>query len=894
MDWFRELGRRLSILFRRGRFDADVDEEMRLHRELREQEQVERGLSPKDAHYAAQRHFGNDLVLREESRDMWGWNWLENLLQDIRYGLRMLAKNPGFTSVAVITLALGIGANTAIFSVVNAVLLRPLPYAKPERLVRIYSEFPTFPNGGLRRFPVSNPEYLDLKRETKSWESIDGWENSGVNLASKSEPIRATASFVTGGLLRTLGVAPASGRLITTADDDPGAPLVTDVSYGLWQRAFGADPNIVGRGILLNGKKCTVIGVMPKEFRFPLGEVDAPDVWSPLQINPANPGGRASHSLSLLGRLKPEVTLSQAQAEFDSLVRQLAKTGSASGHQFHPTAHTIVSYGLQDEVVREIRPALRMLLGAVCFVLLIACVNVASLLLARSETRQREIAVREATGASLMRLTLQFVTEGILLSAVGAVLGLGFADAGLQLVKATGEARIPRAPEIAIDAHVFLFAVATCALAGVFFGLTPLAHVARQNLHDALKSAAASTTGGTLTQRFRQVLVVSELAMALVLLVGTGLMVRAFWKVRHVNAGFEPDDVVTAFVALPEAIYGDNQAIVNFWKRLEQRLAELPGIEGAALVSGLPPAHGTSYADTEIEGFVYVPGGPLQSVDFYQIISKNYFKTMGIRLIEGRLFEERDAPGTPPVVIVNQTMARTFWGNQSPIGRRIREDSTNPWWTVIGVVADVKNAGIEKPTGTELYILFNQFQAQGRNRDLYVAVRSTGNLAAAVSAMRRNLHDLDPALPLANVRTMDDIISAAQSRPRFLTILLTLFSIVALVLAAVGIYGVISYSVAQRTKEFGIRLAFGARQSDVLKMTLAGGSLLIIIGILAGLSGALLVTRFLSSLLFGVTPTDPLTLIGVSLLLSGVAFFACYIPARRATKVDPIVALRYE
>jgi putative ABC transport system permease protein len=428
---------------------------------------------------------------------------MQTLLQDLRYGIRVLAKNPGFTSAALLCLALGIGATTGIFSVVNAVLLRPLPFMKPDRLIRVYSEFPTFPNGGLRRFPVSAPEFLDLRREMQSWGSLDTWQNSGVNLAGKGEPTRATASFVTGGMLSTLGVAPGFGPLITPADDDPGAPRVADISYGLWQRAFGADRGIVGREILLNGSKCTVIGVMPTGFRFPPGEVDPPDVWTPLQFNPADPGERASHSFWLLGRLKPEVTPAQAQAELTSLVKHLAATGSAGGHQFDPANHTLVGYGLQDEVVRGVRPALHTLSGAVCLVLLIACVNVASLLLARTEIRQREIAIRGAIGASLTRLTLQFVTEGVVLSLLGALLGLALAYGGLELMKATSEASIPRASEVSLDGLVFLFTAAVCVATGVVFGLTPIAHAARQNLHNALKSAAASTTGPSGTQRFR-------------------------------------------------------------------------------------------------------------------------------------------------------------------------------------------------------------------------------------------------------------------------------------------------------------------------------------------------------------------------------------------------------
>src|SRR2546422_188564 len=621
-------------------------------------------------------------------------------MNDLKFAFRQLLKNPGFTAVAVLTLGLGIGANTAIFSVVNAVLLRPLPYAKPEQLVRIYSEFPTFPNGGLRRFPVSAPEFLDLRRATKSWESLDIWLNSGVNVAAKREPTRVTASHVTGGLLNTLGVAPTHGRLITPADDDPGAPLVANISYGLWQRAFGGDRTVVGQEILLNGRKCTVIGIIPRGFSCPPEETDPPDLWPPLQINPADPGGRSSHSFWLLGRLKPGVTPGQAQAEFDSIVKRLADTASAGGHTFHPESHPIVSYGLQDEVVRGVKPALRMLLGAVCFVLLIACVNVANLLLARAEGRQREIAIRGALGASLRRLIVQFVTEGVVLSSLGAVIGLLLAYNGLALVKATSYASIPRASEIGLDTPVFLFAIAICIVTGVVFGLTPLMHVIRHRVYDALKSAAASTTGTTSTQRFRHVLVVSELALALMLLIGTGLMVRAFWKLQEVNAGFDPKHVMTALVALPEETYRDPQATIGFWTRLEERLKSLPGIKSAAILSGLPPAHGTVYWDTEIEGVVAAPGGPPQNIYFYQFISKDYFKTLGIRLVDGRLFDDRDASGTPNVAIVNQTMARTFWGNQSPIGRRVRPHFRDPWCTVIGVVADVKNAGLEKPTGT--------------------------------------------------------------------------------------------------------------------------------------------------------------------------------------------------
>ena len=817
-------------------------------------------------------------------------------MNDLRFAFRQLLKNPGFTCAAILCLALGIGATTGIFSVVNAVLLRPLPYSEPERLVRLYTEFPNFPNGGLRRFPFSIPEYLDLQRDAKSWEFIEGWLNRGVNLAGEQEPTRVTGSFVTGGMLNMLGVNPLFGRLITPADDEPSAPLTANISYGLWQRVFGGDRGVVGRDILLNGSKCTVVGVMPQTFRFPPGEIDPPEVWVPNQINPARPGERSNHGFSVLGRLKSGVTPEQGRAELNSYVKFSQETAAANSHSFHTNGHTIVSHGLHDETVRGVKPALQMLLGAVCFVLLIACVNVANLLLARAEARQREIAIRGAMGAGLRRLTMQFVTEGLVLSFVGAALGLLLAQGGLQLVKTASEDSIPRASEIAIDARVFLFAIAVCVVTGLIFGLTPIMHLIRQNLQGALKSAAASTTGATGTQRFRHALVVSELALALMLLIGTGLMLRAFWNLQQVNAGFQPAGVVTASIALPRATYPNDPSKMSFWSRFEERLARLPGVKSAALASTLPPREAPSYSDTKIEGFVPVEGGPVENVDFYQTVSKDYFKTLGIRLVEGRVFDERDGTGAPDVAVINQTLARTFWGNDSPVGRRLRPGrGTNAWCTVIGVVEDVKNHGLDKPTGTEIYLSRGQTYTQGdRIFYIYLAVRSPGSPSTVINTLRRELRDLDPSLPLARVRTMDEVVSAAQSRPRFLALLLTLFSSVALVLAAVGIYGVISYSVAQRTKEFGVRMALGAQRGDVLGIVLGRGMLLTLIGIGIGLGGAFVMTRFLSRLLFGVTPTDPATFVVVSMVLAIVAFLASYIPARRATKVDPMVALRYE
>lgn len=815
---------------------------------------------------------------------------MRNFWQDLRYGMRLLLKNPGFTGAAVICLALGIGATTAIFSVVNAVLLRPLPYAQPERLIKVYSEFPNQSSG--RRFWISPPEYLDLKRDTKSWESLDGWVNSGVNLGGKTEPVRVTASFVTGGLLHALGVSPVIGRVITPEDDDPRANAVIDISYGIWQRVFAGDPNIVGKETLLNGRKCTIIGVMPNGFVFPPGEIPVPEAWSALQIDPAKPGNRGSHYLYLLGRLKPNITAQQAQDELESLVKYWGSKASAREHSFSPQNHTLVSFPFQSEVVSNVRPALAVLMGAVVFVLLIACVNVANLLLARAEARQREIAVRSALGASFRRLLRQFIAEGVLLSFFGAALGVGLAFAALKLIKIGNAGKIPRADEIAIDWHVLLLALMVCILTGIAFGLAPAFHLAVRNVFSLLKEAAGWTTSTLSAQNFRRVLVAVEISLAVVLLIGCGLMLRAFWKLQQVHVIPDPQTLVTARVSLPAANYSDNLKIEQFWSSLKERVSQLPGVQ-VGFSSGLPPLRQKDVNTTDIEGFVQRKGGPTPEIDFYNDVSEGYFQTMGIPLIEGRYFTSADTEGSQPVVIINQTMARMYWGNESAIGHHVRADNRDPWNTIVGVVADVKNTGIDQPAGTELYFPFRQKEGYG-DATGYLSVRTTLGVTAVSTGVRRELRDLEPGAAMSDPRTMEDMIYSSQSRPRLLTLLLTIFSLVALALAAVGIYGVLAYLVAQRGKEFGLRMALGAPRNHVLGLVLRQGAFLAIAGVAAGLGVALALTRLMASLLFNVRATDPLTFLLMPAVLAGVALVASYIPAHRATKVDPMVALRYE
>jgi putative ABC transport system permease protein len=810
---------------------------------------------------------------------------MQTLWQDIRYGIRMLRKSPGFTSASVICLALGIGATTAIFSIVNTVLLRPLPYAHPDRLVRLYTEFPNF-----HKFWLSAPELLTLQRDTKSWQSIDGWVNGGVNLTGRSEPVRVTASYVTGGLFQSLGVGTAVGRPISPADDAPSVPNTATLSYGLWQRAFGGDRAIVGRDVQVNGQKCTIVGIMPKGFQFPPGETDPPEMWMPLQIDPAKPGSPSGHYLSILARLKPGVTVQRANEEMQQVIAGYGLNDQRV-HHLSKDIHPISMWSFQEEVVGSVRLAMLMLLGAVAFVLLIACVNVANLLLARAEARQREIAIRKALGAAYGTLARQFITEGILLALAGAVAGLALAFVGLRVIAQANGASIPRANEMGLDPWVLGFTLGVSLLTGIAFGLAPMAQIIAGNVHDTLKAAALRTTASVGSNRFRRALVVSELALALILLIGTGLMIRAFWKLQEVHAGIRPEGLLTFRVALPQAVYPDRARVLQLWLNIEQRMSSLPGVEMATVGGGLPPVRQLNANDTQIEGWVQTPKGPIQNIDYYQTAGHKYFETLGIRLIEGRYFDDRDGETAPQTLIVNQTTARTYWPGQSAIGHRMKPGFQGDWRTIVGVVEDVKNAGLDKPVGTEIFVPIGQ---SGNIRAANIVLKTRGDPMKLASAARGVIREIDAGLPVAALRTMDEVISSAQSRPRFLTMLLTLFSSVALILAAVGIYGVISYSVAQRTSEFGIRMAMGASQGNVLGMVLKQGLIMGGIGVAIGAAGALALTRLIRGLLFGISSFDPVTFLVMAAILTAVTLTACFVPARRATKVDPMVALRYE
>lgn len=818
---------------------------------------------------------------------------MPSLIQEIRLAARSLRRSPGFAVAAIACLALGIGATTAIFSVVNSVLLRPLAYQQPERLTRLYTEFPKFPNGGLRRFWTSGPEFLEMRRDLKSWRTLDAWQVGGVNIAGGSEPVRATGSFVSGTLLLTLGVQPRLGRLLTPEDDRPGAPRTAVISSGLWSRVFGNDPNVLRRDIWLDGQKTNIVGVMPDGFQFPPGETEPAELWTPTQINPASPGGRGGHRWYLLGRLNDGVSLQQARSEAAQYVNALGGKAAPNGpHSFHPEGHPLVMFSLQDEVTGAIRPALWALFAAVGFVLLIACGNVANLLLARAESRQREIAVRRAMGASAAGLIRQFIIEGTLLSLSGAALGLVFAWGALRLILNAAAGSLPRAAEIGLDARVLGFTVVISIATGIFFGLAPLVQSMPRALAETLKAAGGRTTSTKQAHLLRRLMITAEISLALVLLIGAGLMLNAFWKLQAVRTGFHPENVLTMRVALPRQLYSKPADILAFWTKLEQKLETLPGAVSTSVVAGLPPMRPVDANDTEIEGWVQKPGGPLQNIDYWNGAGTRYFETLGIPLIEGRLFSGSDGAGAPPVLVVNETLARIYWPGQSAIGKRMKPGFDGPWRTIVGVVADAKNSSLDKPAGTELY--FPLAQTEGNYRAFYLVLRSASDPTRLAASARAAVRELDPALPVSSVRTMDEVMAEAQARPRFLTLLIGLFSAVALGLAGLGIYSVMAYSVAQRTGEFGIRMAMGAQRGDVMRLVLRQGLALGLSGVVVGAVGAVALNRLLQGSLYGIGAFDPLPFLLMSVVLVAVLLLACAAPAWRATRVDPITALRYE
>ncbi len=814
------------------------------------------------------------------------------LLQDLRYAARLLLKTPGFSLLAAFTLALGIGANAAIFTVVDAVLLRPLPYGEPDRLVFVFSQFRTM---SFDRFWSSGPEFLELRQKSKSFEELGAYTTGSVNVMGE-QPVRIKAARVSAGLFDVLAVPPELGNVFTARQDLPNTEPVVVLSHELWQNAFGGDRSMIGRRVQVDGVDRTVLGVMPPGFDVGNERVEA---WVPLALDPASPGNRGGHYLYMVGRLKPGVTLPAARSELASLVARW-KDDLPDTHVPTTDEHPIKMTPLLDDLVGGMRAKMWLLMGAVGLVLLIACANVANLLLARAETRQKEIAVRTALGAARSRLIRQFLTESVLLSLIGGGLGLLLAVWGVGAIVATNPDAIPRAGEIGVDGRVLFFTLLVSVLTGVLFGLAPALHSRASVLFSSLKEGGQRSTASTSRQLLRRILVIAEVALAAMLVLVGGLLIRSFWLLLQVDPGFDPRGVLTFQIALPDARYPEDTQVVAFYDRLLDKVKGLPGVESASAAWGLPPKRDILANDTDFEGVPQPPNGPIHNADYWQLVAPGYLDTMKIPVVDGRDFQPQDGAGTPGVVLVNQTLAKLFWPGQSPLGRRLRapgpDDDPNPWLTVVGVVKDVKQGGLDVKTGTEIYFLQSQSpETLGfTTDDMYLLVRTSGDPMALVGSVRDAVRSLDPTLPLADVRSLERVVFESVAQPRFITRMALLFAVVALALAAVGTYGVLSYAVEQRTQEIGVRMALGAQARQVLAMILGQGARLVAVGLVLGVVGALALRQILAGMLFGVAPTDPTIFASVIVVLSAVSLAACYLPARKATRISPMVALRQD
>lgn len=811
---------------------------------------------------------------------------MNNFLQNLRYGMRLLRKNPSVTVIAVLALGLGIGANTAIFSVTYNVLLRPLPYPDPDRLMIVWL---TNPRQAIEEDITSYPNFLDWRNQTQTFERLVGYDENSATLTNAGDPEQLRGTAVTAGFFEMMGVAPEHGRTFEPAENQPGREQVVMLSGGLWRRRFGADPTLVGKSITLNGTSHEVVGILPAWFQFP----KETEVWTPLA--PAGPyeglaAARGALWLSVMGRLRHDVTIEQAQAEMDMIARRLEQQypqdNASMGIKLEP---------LREELVGDTKPALLILQGAVGFVLLIACANVANLLLARAVGRQREIAIRSALGARRLRLVGQLLTESILLALAGAIVGLLLALWGVWVLQTVGPSSLRGVADTTINLPVLGFTAALALLTALLFGLVPALQTSKVGLSEHLKEGSRGAGEGTQTHRLRNALVVGEIAAALVLLVGAGLMIRSFLHLQGVQPGFNPKGVLTARILLPRTKYAENAQVEAFYKQLVQGLNSVPGVSSASAGSSILLNRLPNSALLNVEG---KPSARSQGqVDIpvpFDSVTPDFFRTIQAPLVNGRFFDERDTASSPRVTIVNQALARRYFSGADPVGKRVTFDDPNGdtvrWLTVVGVVGDMRRSGLESDASAELYFPHSQRPA----RAMTVLLRTTGEPEALTRTVRSQVWAIDKDQPLTRIATLEEMVDELSAHRRFNAVLLAVASAIALLLAAVGIYGVMAYSVTQRTHEIGVRMALGAQQSEVLRLIVSRGLGLALAGVVIGLVGSLLLTGLLSKLLYGVSARDPVTFGGIALLLVGVALVASWLPARRAARIDPVIALRYE
>lgn len=800
---------------------------------------------------------------------------METLLQDVRYSVRTLLKKPAFTAIVILTLALGIGANSAIFSVLNTLLLRPLPYSDPDRLVVVWSVYRTNDKAY-----ASAANFHDWKEQSQTFERLAAYDTERFNVGGGDQPEAVDGALVSADLFPLLGVKPVLGEPLRPEQEQQGQNRVALISNGLWLRRFGADKNVLGKTLTLDGNSYTVSGVMPANFNFP----EKAELWIPLSFTPDEVKDRSYNHLSVIGRIKPGVSLRQAQTEMSTIANSLAQQYPESNAE-----RGIRLVTLQDDMVGDIRLALLMLIVAVGFVLLIACANITNLMLARALRRQKEIAIRTALGATRLRLARQLVTESLILSLLSGALGILLAFGGVEFLTRISPGTIPRLGEISVDLRVVGFTVIISLLTGLIFGLAPALHASKPDLHNTLKEGKGMSGSGTGRQRARRWLIITEMALALVLLIGAGLLIKSFFKLSGVEPGFNPSNTLTMAVTLFPPKYKTRADLSSFYTQLLQRIETVPGVQSAGATSHLPFSGRDYGLDFNIVGHPLVSPGETMAAR-YRVISLNYLRTMEIPLLKGRDFTESDRREAPPVVLINETLAHRYFPNEDPLGKLLNLEGYEAPREIVGVIGSVKHVKLDTEAKPEIYAP----QMQAPQPTMTIVVRTTSDPLSFVNAMRSQVTAVDKDQPVYDVKTMDQYLSESVAQPRFRTMLLAIFAAVALILATIGIYGLISHSVNHRMQELGIRIALGAKPRDLFKLVVGQGLLLAIEGIVIGLIASIFLTRIISALLFGVSSTDPITFIGIPLLLIGVAFVASYLPARKAMKVDPIVALRSE
>ena len=875
-----------GLFSRRKRMMENLDQDIRDFIERETQDNIERGMPPDEARYAALRKFGNATRVKEETREVWSFVWLEQFWQDVFFGLRTLRKSPGFTAVAVLTLALGIGANAAMFSVVNAVLLRPLPYRNPDQIVQLWA---TSGKWGGSHWQVAPGDVADIQSRSHAFERVAPYRDWATNLTGGGEAERVPTARVSADFFPVFGVAPFAGRTFTADEEREGHDRSAIVSHAMWQQRFGSDPALIGKSILLDGQSFTVVGIMPAAFRFPGADAELARIWLPLVFESKEVHSRNAHNVMVVARLKPSASLRQAQSEVQAIAQNLAKqypdTNAGWGLQLN---------SLHDDLAGQVRPTLLLLLGAVGVVLLIACGNVSNLMIVRGVGRQREMAVRAALGAGRSRLVLQLLAESFLIALGGGALGVLLAFWANAVLRSIGPRDIPRLASSGIDAWVLVFNLLITVSAGAFFGLLPAFQLSRVDLNSTLKdSSGGGATAHELLGRLRvrSVLVVAQVALSVVLLAGATLLLRSLWRLTSVDLGINPENVLTMQILLPNLKYRESYRQREFFEQTLDRIGALPGVVAAA-VSNMGVLRGDMRNTFDIQERPWAdPKNPPEAS--MRMVSPGYFRVLGIRSLRGRVFSPSDSASAPPVAVINEAMARRFWPDDDPLGQHLAVEwgsSKSGGREVVGIVSDVRDVQPQIEPQPKMYVPYLQLPQSA----MQVMVRTRVDPMKMTAAVKSQIVAVDKDQPVSSVATMAQTLSESTSEPRFRSELLSAFALLAVVLAAVGLYGVIAYSVIQQTHEIGIRMALGAEPRAVSRMVVKHGMVLTLLGIAVGLAGAFALTRLLSDMLYGVQPSDPTSFLAVFLLLAAVGLLASYIPARRATKVDPMVALRYK